>query len=36
MACLDVATALIQADNDERVLMLLRGKVIELVARVNP
>ena len=36
MAYIDMANAFIRADNDERVLMILRGKVAKLMARVNP
>ena len=36
MSTIDVGNAFIQADNDERILMLLRGKVAELMVRVNP
>ena len=36
MSTIDVGNAFIQADNDERILMLVRGKVAELMVRVNP
>ena len=36
MSTIDVGNALIQADNDERILMLLRGKVAKLMVHVNP
>ena len=36
ISTIDVENAFIQADNDERILMLLRGKVAELMVRVNP
>ena len=36
ISMIDVENALIQADNDEQILMLLRGKVAKLMVRVNP
>ena len=33
---IDMGNTFTQADNDERILMLLRGKVAELLVRVNP
>ena len=36
MSIIDVGNAFIQADNDERRLKLLHGKVSELMVRVNP
>ena len=36
MSTIDVRNAFLQADNDKRVLMLLCGKVAELMVQVNP
>ena len=36
MSTIDTGNTFIQADNDERILMLLRGKVAKLMVRVNP
>ena len=36
MAIIDVANAFLQAYNDERVLMLLRGKLAEMMVRIDP
>ena len=36
MSTIDLGNAFTQADNDEQILMLLRGKVAELMVRVNP
>ena len=36
MSTLDVGNAFIQAGNDERILVLLRGKVAKIMVRVNP
>jgi len=36
MSTIDVGNAFIQADNNEQILMLLRGKVAELMVHVNP
>ena len=33
---LDMANAFLQADNDETVNMLLRGKLAEMMARIDP
>ena len=35
MSTIDVGNAFVQAHNDKRIIMLLRGKVAELMARVN-
>ena len=32
----DVGTAFLNADNDERILMLLRGKLAEMMVRIDP
>ena len=36
MSTIDVCNAFLQADNDEKIPILLRGKVAELMVRVNP
>ena len=36
MSTIDVGNAFLQANNDEQILILLRGKVAELMVRVNP
>ena len=36
VAVLDIANAFLQADNDETVNMLLRGKVAEMMVRIDP
>ena len=36
MAVLDVANVFLHAHNDERVLMLLRGKLAEMMVRIDP
>ena len=36
MAIINVANAFLQADNDERILMLLRGKLAEMMVRIDP
>ena len=36
MSTIDVGNVFIQADNDEQILMLLHGKVAELMVRANP
>ena len=36
VAVLDVANAFLHAHNDERVLMLLRGKLAEMMVRIDP
>ena len=36
VAVLDVANAFLHVHNDERVLMLLRGKLAEMMARIDP
>ena len=36
MAVLDIAYAFLQADNDETVNMLLRGKLAEMMVRIDP
>ena len=36
VAVVDVNTAFLHADNDERVLMLLRGKLAEMMVRIDP
>ena len=35
-AMVDVGTAFLNADNDERILMLLRGKLAEMMVRIDP
>ena len=35
-AVLDIANAFLHADNDERVLMLLRGILAEMMVRIDP
>ena len=35
-AVLDIANAFLHADNDERVLMLLRGRLAEMTVRIDP
>ena len=35
-AIIDVANAFLQAYNDERILMLLRGKLAEMMVRIDP
>ena len=32
----DVGTAFLNADNDERMLVLLRAKLAEMIVRINP
>ena len=36
VAVLDIANAFLQADNDETVNMLLRGKLAEMMVRIDP
>ena len=36
ISTIDVGTAFIQADNDERIIILIHGKVAELMVPVNP
>ena len=36
MAVLDVSNAFLHAHNDERVLMLLCGKLVEIMVRIYP
>jgi cyanate lyase len=36
VAVLDVGDAFLHADNDKRILMLLRGKLAEMMVRVDP
>ena len=36
VAVLDIPNAFLQAKNDERIIMLLRGKLAELMVRVDP
>ena len=36
VAVLDVATAFLHAHNDERFIMLLRGKLAEMMVRIDP
>ena len=35
-AVLDIANAFLHADNDERVLMLLRGRLADMMASIDP
>ena len=35
MAVLDITNVFLQADNDETVLMLLRGKLAEMMVRID-
>ena len=36
MAVIDITNSFMHAHNDERVLMLLRGKLSEMMARIDP
>ena len=36
MAILDIANTFLRADNDKRILMLLRGKLAEMMVKVDP
>ena len=36
MAIVDVGTAFLHADNDEEILMKLRGKIVELLVQLEP
>ena len=36
IAIVDVGTAFLHADNDEEILMKLRGKIIELLVQLEP
>ena len=36
MAIIDVANPFLQAYNDERIFMLLRGKLAEMMVRIDP
>ena len=36
MAIVDVGTAFLYADNDEEILMKLRGKIVELLVQLEP
>ena len=36
LAIVDVGTAFLHADNDEEVLMKLRGKIVELLVQLEP
>ena len=36
MAALDIANTFLQADNDKTVNMLLRGKLTEMMVRIDP
>ena len=36
IAILDIANAFLHAENDEKILMLLRGKLAEMVVQVDP
>ena len=36
LAIVDIGTAFIHADNDEEVLMKLRGKIVELLVQLEP
>ena len=36
VASLDIPTAILRADNDEHIIMLLEGKVVELLVQLQP
>ena len=36
IAILDIANAFLHADNDEKILMLLRGRLAEMMVQVDP
>ena len=36
VAILDIANAFLHAENDERILMLLRGKLAEMMVKIDP
>ena len=36
IAILDIANAFLHAENDEKILMLLRGKLYEMMVQVDP
>jgi hypothetical protein len=36
VAIIDVQNAFLQSENDERIIMAIRGKTAELLVRVNP
>ena len=36
VAVLDIANTFLHAENDERILMLLRGKLVEMMVKIDP
>ena len=36
VAILDIANAFLHTENDKRILMLLRGKLAEIMVKINP